>query len=59
MLAEKLAADETVLIDTICNVEEADFYRATFSDKLAIVALEAPFETSAGRLALRSDRSID
>jgi len=57
-LRERLETAPAVLIDAICNIEEAQFYRDRFQDRLVIVAVQTSFEKRAERLALRAERKI-
>jgi dephospho-CoA kinase len=57
-IQEKLAAGASVLIDAICNSEEATFYRDRFGAELKILAIDTPFDTRAARLAERQPRPM-
>jgi len=57
-LRRRLDAGETLLIDAICNPEEAAFYCATFADALVILALETPYALRAERLGARPVRPL-
>lgn len=57
-IQRKLEAGESVLIDAICNNEEANFYRDQFGAALAILAINAPFDTRAARLTQRQLRPM-
>lgn len=47
-----------VLIDAICNTEEAALYRQRFGNALVVIGIEASFATRAKRLAIREGRSM-
>jgi dephospho-CoA kinase len=57
-LRDHLDAGETVLVDAVCNLEEADFYRATFGADVKILAIETTFDIRAKRLARRCPRPL-
>lgn len=49
---------KAVLIDAICCVEEADFYRSAFADRVFILGLDAAFSTRVARLTARQSRPM-
>ncbi|TFI58621.1 hypothetical protein E2493_09385 [Sphingomonas parva] len=53
-----LTSAPAVLIDAICNAEEADFYREHFGGEIFLLALDAPFAQRAARLAERPLRPM-
>ncbi|WP_114954269.1 AAA family ATPase [Sphingosinicella terrae] len=57
-LRARLQVAPRVLIDAICNIEEAEYYRARFGGTLVILALQTKFELRATRLAVRPERPL-
>lgn len=57
-IGDLLGSGACVLIDAVCNSEEASFYRRRFALALRLLAIETPFALRAERLAARSSRPL-
>jgi dephospho-CoA kinase len=52
------ALGRSVLIDAICSLEEINYYRETFDATAVLVAILAPFDARADRVAVRYEKTM-
>src|ERR1700733_12772742 len=52
------ALGRCVLIDAICSIEEINYYRETFDATAVLIAILAPFDARADRVAVRYEKTM-
>jgi hypothetical protein len=48
----------TVLVDAVCSVEELNYYREHCDTHAQLISIEASFDVRAGRVAVRTDKTL-